>query len=98
MGPGLFRHARFPLHAFVPMAPSDPALWHAFSPLQDPALTFPWRLSQALGPWQLFLATFPWFSMQASGPTQLFSPTVPWFSKQEEVPWQACLEILPRLL
>jgi len=70
MGPGLFRHALSPLHAFVPRAPSAPAPKHARSPLQDPALTFPWVPAQAVKPWQLFLAMALLFARQAPSRTR----------------------------
>ena len=66
IGPGLAKHARSPLHAFVPMFPSDPAAAHAKSPVHEPALTFPWVFSQAEDPWQLFLAMAPWFPRSCS--------------------------------
>src|SRR5262245_61275640 len=97
MGPGLFKQACSPMQAPVPMFPSDPALVHAASPLQDPALTFPWVFWQACVPWQLLLAMAPWFEKQANVPTQLFSPTMPSFCWHAPRPRQACLEIWPEL-
>src|SRR5262245_24199910 len=95
IGPGLCKHARSPLHAPVPMAPSAPAPAQAILPLQDAALTFAWLPSQARGPWQLFFAMAPWFCRPASPPTQLCSPTMPSFCWHALMPRQACLEIWP---
>src|SRR5262245_32442026 len=86
IGPGLRKHAKSPLHAPVPMAPSTPADPHALTPLQDSALTFPLLLLQAKGPRQLFLAMAPWFAAQAAKSTQLFSPTLPSLPPHAETP------------
>src|SRR5262245_12524515 len=77
------------------MAPPAPAAAQAASPLQDPALTFPWLPWQASVPWQLFLAMALWFAAQASVPTQLFSPTMPRFLSHASNSWQACFETCP---
>ena len=87
IGPGLLAHALSPLHAFVPMAPSDPRAKACTVAVTGPGTHVP--LETHAG--EIFVAAvlgdIPGVSETRSVPTHALSPTEPSLPSHAARPW-----------